>query len=100
METIVALIWNKFDTYDRYWVRPSSGETSEKFINRIKKCYNDNQWVSPSCQFDFHKNGGISVFCKDFSQPNCISKIFATNSYTGQIIAMKDCDKSLIVSGN
>lgn len=45
METIVALIWNKFDTYDRYWVRPSSGETSEKFINRIKKCYNDNQWV-------------------------------------------------------
>lgn len=34
METIAL-------TYDRYWVRPSSGETSEKFINRIKKCYND-----------------------------------------------------------
>ena len=54
--------------------------------------------VSPSCQFDFHKNGGISVFCKDFSQPNCISKVFATNSYTGQIIAIKDCDKPLIIS--
>ena len=52
--------------------------------------------VSPSCQFDFHKNGGISVFCKDFSQQNTIGKVFATNSYTGQIIAIKDCDKSLI----
>lgn len=49
METIIALIWNKFDTY-RYWVRPSSGETSEKFINRIKKCYNTDHWV-----IDFYK---------------------------------------------
>ena len=54
--------------------------------------------VSPSCQFDFHKDGGISVFCKDFSQPNCVSKVFATNSYTGKIIAIKDCDKSFITS--
>lgn len=50
METIIALIWNKFDTYDRDWVRPSSGETPEKFIKRIKKCYNDNQWM-----IDFYK---------------------------------------------
>lgn len=56
--------------------------------------------VSPSCQFDFHKNGGISVFCKDFSQQDGVSKVFATNSYTGQIIAIKDCDKSLIISGD
>ena len=56
--------------------------------------------VSPSCQFDFHKNGGISVFCKDFSQPKGQSKVFATNSYTGQIIALKDCDKSLIINGD
>ena len=56
--------------------------------------------VSPSCQFDFHKNGGISVFCKDFSQPNGHCKVFATNSYTGQIIALKDCDKSLLISGD
>ena len=54
--------------------------------------------VSPSCVFDFHKNGGICVFCKDFSQPNGVSKVFANNSYTGQIIAIKDCNKSLITS--
>lgn len=56
--------------------------------------------VSPSCQFDFHENGGISVFCKDFSQQDCVSKVFATNSYIEQIIAIKDCDKSLITSGD
>lgn len=54
--------------------------------------------TSPSCQFDFHKNGGISVFCKDFSKQDCVSKVFAKNSYTGQIIAIKDCDKSLITN--
>lgn len=54
--------------------------------------------VSPSCQFDFNENGGISVFCKDFSQPNGIGKVFATNSYTGKIIAIKDCDKPIITS--
>lgn len=52
--------------------------------------------VSSSCKFDFYKNGGIAVFCKDLSQPNCISKVFATSSYIRQIIAIKDCDKSLI----
>ena len=54
--------------------------------------------TSPSCQFDFHKNGGISVFCKDFSNQDCVSKVFAKRSYTGQIIAIKDCDKSLITN--
>ena len=47
--------------------------------------------VSPSCQFDFHKNGGISVFCKDFSQVSGNSKVFPTNSSTGKTIALKDC---------
>ena len=46
--------------------------------------------VSPSCQFDFHKDGGISVFCKDFSKPNGVGKVFARNSFTGSIVAMKD----------
>ena len=46
--------------------------------------------VSPSCQFDFHENGGISVFCKDFSKPNGVGKVFARNSFTGSIVAMKD----------
>lgn len=50
METIIALIWNKLDTCDKYWIKPSSGETSEKFVERIKKCYNDNQWA-----IDFYK---------------------------------------------
>lgn len=46
--------------------------------------------VSPSCQFDFHKNGGISVFCKSYSGRN--GKVFARNSYTGHIIALGDCE--------
>lgn len=49
--------------------------------------------VSPSCQFDFHKNGGISVFCKDFSGIPGRNKVFARDSYTGSIIAMKDVNK-------
>ena len=46
--------------------------------------------VSPSCQFDFHKRGGIAVFCKRFSDP-LKRKIFARNSFAGRIIAMGDC---------
>lgn len=67
-------------------------------VKKIPCGYIDCFKVSPSCRFDFHKDGGISVFCKAFSQPNGVSKVFATNSYTGQIIAIKDCDKSLITS--
>ena len=74
------------------------GVNYEDESKKIPCGYIDCFKVSPSCQFDFHKDGGISVFCKDFSQPNCNSKVFATNSYTGQIIAIKDCDKSLITS--
>ena len=47
--------------------------------------------VSPSCQFDFHKNGGIVVFCKGFSQQHGRSKVFAQDSFTGSIIATIDC---------
>lgn len=46
--------------------------------------------VSSSCQFDFHKNGGISVFCKTHDGIN--NKVFAINSYTGRIIALGDCE--------
>ena len=45
--------------------------------------------VSPSCQFDFHKNGGIAVFCKSFYGKN--NKVFVKNSFTGLIIALGDC---------
>lgn len=46
--------------------------------------------VSPSCQFDFHKNGGITVFCKADYGVNY--KIFARNTFTGLIVALKDCE--------
>ena len=45
--------------------------------------------VSPSCQFDFHKNGGIAVFCKSYY--GIENKIFAKDSLTGRIIALGDC---------
>lgn len=48
--------------------------------------------VSPSCQFDFHKDGGINVFCKDFTGKPNAGKVFARNSFTGEIIAYKDKD--------
>ena len=46
--------------------------------------------VSPSCQFDFHKNGGISVFCKSYY--GIKRKVFARNSFTGLIMALGDCE--------
>lgn len=48
--------------------------------------------VSPSCQFDFHKNGGITVFCKGYYGIG--RKVFARNSFTGSIIAMGDCEEN------
>lgn len=45
MKQGIALIWNKQDVYDRHWVRQSPGETLERFINRMKKCYSGNNWV-------------------------------------------------------
>lgn len=50
MEQYIALIWNQFDIYNKHWVRQTSGETSERFIERIKKCYSNDQWV-----IDFYK---------------------------------------------
>lgn len=46
--------------------------------------------VSSSCQFDFHKRGGVAVFCKRFSN-SLKNKMFAKNSFTGRIVAMGDC---------
>lgn len=47
MEQCIALIWNKFDTYDRYWVRPSPGgehtfsfnayETMRSLVKKIQQ---------------------------------------------------------------
>lgn len=45
MKQCIALIWNQFDVYNKHWVRQNSDETSEKFIQRVKNCYGDSQWV-------------------------------------------------------
>ena len=58
--------------------------------NEIPCGYIDCFTVSKSCQFDFHDNGGISVFCKSYSGTN--NKIFAKNSLTGRIVALGDCE--------
>ena len=47
--------------------------------------------VSKSCQFDFHKNGGIAVFCHSYYGENK-NKIFAKNYFTGRIVALGDCE--------
>lgn len=46
--------------------------------------------ISPSCRFDFHKNGGITVFCKSYYGTK--NKVFAKNSFTGLIVALGDCE--------
>ena len=39
-EQYIALISDRFDSYDRYWIRTySNQETYEKFVKRIKTCY-------------------------------------------------------------
>ena len=35
----VALIANRRDTYDRYWIRSTPNETLEVFTKRMRKCY-------------------------------------------------------------
>ena len=46
--------------------------------------------VSPSCQLDFHKNGGISVFCNSYSGMK--RKVFARKLFSGGIVALGDCE--------
>ena len=46
--------------------------------------------VSPSCRFDFHKNGGVTVFCKSYYGTK--NKVFAKNSFTGLVVALGDCE--------
>lgn len=47
--------------------------------------------VSPSCKFDFHDKGGISVFSKDFGPNPKMRKVFVLSGYHARIIAYKDC---------
>ena len=62
-------------------------EKSKEIYRGVIDCFK----ISPSCQFDFNEDGNITVFCKDFSQPNGLGKIFAKEGFTGEIIALKDC---------
>lgn len=87
-----------------YIIIRESGETSEDGYrtaylfgvnytdpsNEIPCGYIDCFTVSKSCQFDFHDNGGISVFCKSYSGMD--GKVFAKNSFTGRIVALGDCE--------
>lgn len=68
------------------------GVNSEEKSKKIYQGFIDGIKMSPSCQFDFNQDGGITVFCIDFSQPNSLGKIFITESDTKEIIALKDCE--------
>lgn len=45
MKQYIALIWNQFDVYNKHWIKQNPDETSERFIERVKKCYCYDQWV-------------------------------------------------------
>ena len=55
MNTIICLVSNRYDSYDRHWVR-NCGEDKETFINRMKKCYSYDKYM---IEFYEAKNLGI-----------------------------------------
>ena len=55
MNTIICLVWNVRNTYDRHWIK-NYDENNEDFIARMKKCYSDNQYI---VEFYEAKNLGI-----------------------------------------
>ena len=55
MNTIICLVFNTRDTYDRHWIR-NCGEEKEAFIDRMRKCYSGNQYM---VEFYEAKNLGI-----------------------------------------
>ena len=75
---------------DGYKTANLFGVNCEDESKEIPCGYIDCFRVSPSCQFDFHKNGGIAVFCKSYY--GIKRKIFARNSFTGLIMALGDCE--------
>lgn len=78
------------DSEDGYKTARLFGVNYEDESKEIPCGYIDCFTVSPSCQFDFHKNGGISVFCNLCSKMK--RKVFARNSFTGSIVALVDCE--------
>ena len=78
------------ESVDGYKTARLFGVNYEDESKEIPCGYIDCFTVSPSCQFDFHQNGGVSVFCKLYRGIG--RKVFASNSFTGSIIAMGDCE--------
>ena len=78
------------DLVDGYRTANLFGVNYEDENTKIPCGYIDCFTVSPSCKFDFHKDGGLCVFCKSYNGIN--NKIFAKNSFTGLIIALGDCE--------
>ena len=78
------------DSEDGYKTARLFGVNYEDGSKEIPCGYIDCFTVSPSCQFDFHKNGGISVFCNSYSGVK--RKVFARNSFAGSIVALGDCE--------
>lgn len=78
------------DLVDGYRTANLFGVNYEDENTKIPCGHIDCFTVSPSCQFDFHKDGGLCVFCKSYNEAN--NKIFAKNSFTGLIIALGDCE--------
>lgn len=50
MKYYVALIANRHDTYDRYWVRSTPNETLEAFTKRMHKCYDYLSYYVDICE--------------------------------------------------
>ena len=50
MKYYVALIADRHDTYDRYWVRSTPNETLEAFTKRIRKCYDYLSYYVDICE--------------------------------------------------
>ena len=78
------------DSKDGYKTARLFGVNYEDESKEIPCGYIDCFTVSPSCRFDFHKNGGIAVFCTSLRGKN--NKVFATNFFAGSIIALRDCE--------
>ena len=50
MKYYVALIADRHDAYDRYWVRSTPDETLEAFTKRVRKCYDYLSYYVDICE--------------------------------------------------
>lgn len=50
MKYYIALITDRHDVYDRYWLRSTPGETLEAFAKRMHKCYDYLSYYVDICE--------------------------------------------------